>query len=93
MTKLMESIHVIQVGCEIFQELHLEKECPLKVEVKELRRSTMESLEDPFQTIVEMNKEIEKVKNGLTSFELEARVCIQGELLDDLENVFRKKNI
>ncbi|GKC72505.1 hypothetical protein Tco_1118388 [Tanacetum coccineum] len=29
--------------------------------------------------------------NGSTSSELEARVCIQGELLDDLENVFRKK--
>ncbi|GKB46695.1 hypothetical protein Tco_0897448, partial [Tanacetum coccineum] len=29
--------------------------------------------------------------NGSTSSELEARVCNQGELLDDLENVFRKK--
>ncbi|GJR41533.1 putative reverse transcriptase domain-containing protein [Tanacetum coccineum] len=31
--------------------------------------------------------------NGSISSELEARVSIQGELLDDLENVFRKKRL
>ncbi|GKD33153.1 hypothetical protein Tco_1248662 [Tanacetum coccineum] len=33
------------------------------------------------------------LNNGLTSSELEARVCIQGERLDVLENFFRKKRL
>nr|GEV88675.1 hypothetical protein [Tanacetum cinerariifolium] len=58
--KLKENAHAIQVGCGIYGGIHFDKECPLIKEVKELRRSSMVSLEDLFQTMVEMELEFEK---------------------------------
>ncbi|GJW66115.1 hypothetical protein Tco_0117999 [Tanacetum coccineum] len=34
MKKLKENVHVIQVGCQIYEGAHLEKDCPLNEEVK-----------------------------------------------------------
>nr|GEV81889.1 hypothetical protein [Tanacetum cinerariifolium] len=34
MRKLKESIHAVQVGCKIYEEVHLTQECPLKEEGK-----------------------------------------------------------
>nr|GEV21095.1 zf-CCHC domain-containing protein/DUF4219 domain-containing protein/UBN2 domain-containing protein [Tanacetum cinerariifolium] len=36
MKKLKENVHAIQVGCQIYKGPHLDKECPLNEEVKEL---------------------------------------------------------
>ncbi|GJT81261.1 putative reverse transcriptase domain-containing protein [Tanacetum coccineum] len=37
MNKLKESVHVIQVGCQICEGPHLDKDCPLNEEVKQVR--------------------------------------------------------
>ncbi|GKD23244.1 hypothetical protein Tco_1224947, partial [Tanacetum coccineum] len=34
MKKLKENVHAIQVGCKIYKGPHLDKECPLNEEVK-----------------------------------------------------------
>ncbi|GKC14722.1 hypothetical protein Tco_1011504, partial [Tanacetum coccineum] len=36
MKKLKENVHVIQVGCETFRGSHLDKECPLREDVKSI---------------------------------------------------------
>nr|GEY13061.1 putative reverse transcriptase domain-containing protein [Tanacetum cinerariifolium] len=36
MKKLKENVHAIQVGCQIYEGPHLDKECPLNEEVKQL---------------------------------------------------------
>ncbi|GJZ07504.1 hypothetical protein Tco_0541297 [Tanacetum coccineum] len=36
MKKLKENVHAIQVGCQIYKGPHLDKECPLNKEVKQL---------------------------------------------------------
>ncbi|GKF98236.1 hypothetical protein Tco_0297019, partial [Tanacetum coccineum] len=36
MKKLKENVHVIQVGCETFRGSHLDKECPLRKDVKSI---------------------------------------------------------
>ncbi|GJR71077.1 hypothetical protein Tco_0083442 [Tanacetum coccineum] len=36
--KLKESIHAIQVGCQICEEPHLDKDCPLNEEVKQVKK-------------------------------------------------------
>ncbi|GKE86554.1 hypothetical protein Tco_1560296 [Tanacetum coccineum] len=36
MKKLKESVHAIQVGCQIFEGPHLDKNCPLNEEVKQI---------------------------------------------------------
>ncbi|GKE46189.1 hypothetical protein Tco_1477447 [Tanacetum coccineum] len=36
MKKLMESVHAIQVGCQIYEGPHLDKDCPLNEEVKQV---------------------------------------------------------
>ncbi|GKF46748.1 hypothetical protein Tco_0136550 [Tanacetum coccineum] len=36
MIKLKENVHAIQVGCQIYEGPHLDKECPLNEEVKQL---------------------------------------------------------
>ncbi|GJU32121.1 hypothetical protein Tco_1175710 [Tanacetum coccineum] len=37
MKKLKESVHAIQVGCQICEGLHLDKDCPLNEEVKQVK--------------------------------------------------------
>ncbi|GKD12673.1 hypothetical protein Tco_1197080 [Tanacetum coccineum] len=37
MKKLMESVHAIQVGCQICEGPHLDKDCPLNEEVKQVK--------------------------------------------------------
>ncbi|GJX20741.1 hypothetical protein Tco_0223418 [Tanacetum coccineum] len=37
MKKLKESVHAIQVGCQICEEPHLDKDCPLNEEVKQVK--------------------------------------------------------
>ncbi|GJY03030.1 hypothetical protein Tco_0361182, partial [Tanacetum coccineum] len=34
MKKLKENVHVIQVGCQICEGAHLDKDCPLNEEIK-----------------------------------------------------------
>ncbi|GJY25855.1 retrovirus-related pol polyprotein from transposon TNT 1-94 [Tanacetum coccineum] len=36
MKKLKESVHAIQVGCQIYEGTHLDKDCPLNEEVKQV---------------------------------------------------------
>ncbi|GKD59188.1 hypothetical protein Tco_1296697 [Tanacetum coccineum] len=36
MKKLKENVHAIQVGCKIYEGPHLDKECPLNEEVKQV---------------------------------------------------------
>ncbi|GJT66908.1 zinc knuckle CX2CX4HX4C containing protein [Tanacetum coccineum] len=36
MKKLKENVHAIQVGCQIYEGPHLDKECPLNEEVKQV---------------------------------------------------------
>nr|GEX21055.1 hypothetical protein [Tanacetum cinerariifolium] len=36
MKKMKENVHAIQVGCQIYEGPHLDKECPLNEEVKQL---------------------------------------------------------
>ncbi|GKD33202.1 hypothetical protein Tco_1248711, partial [Tanacetum coccineum] len=36
MKKLKENVHTIQVGCQIYEGPHLDKECPLNKEVKQV---------------------------------------------------------
>ncbi|GKB25117.1 zinc knuckle CX2CX4HX4C containing protein [Tanacetum coccineum] len=37
MKKLRESVHAIQVGCQIYKGPHLDKDCPLNEEVKQVK--------------------------------------------------------
>ncbi|GJZ78228.1 hypothetical protein Tco_0642900 [Tanacetum coccineum] len=39
MKKLKENVHVIQVGCQICKGPHLDKECPLNEEVKQVEEA------------------------------------------------------
>ncbi|GJZ57842.1 hypothetical protein Tco_0613336 [Tanacetum coccineum] len=38
MKKLKESVHAIQVGCQIYEGPHLDKDCPLSEEVKQVEK-------------------------------------------------------
>ncbi|GJY24086.1 hypothetical protein Tco_0397744 [Tanacetum coccineum] len=40
MKKLKESVHAIQVGCQICEGPHLDKDCPLNEEVKQVKEET-----------------------------------------------------
>ncbi|GKD22079.1 putative reverse transcriptase domain-containing protein [Tanacetum coccineum] len=44
MKKLKENVHAIQVGCQNFRGAHLDKDCPLKEEVKASRRLNLANL-------------------------------------------------
>ncbi|GKA15876.1 hypothetical protein Tco_0695623, partial [Tanacetum coccineum] len=37
MKKLKENVHAIQVGCEIYEGAHIDKDCPLNEEVKKVK--------------------------------------------------------
>ncbi|GJX92012.1 hypothetical protein Tco_0345338 [Tanacetum coccineum] len=39
MKKLKENVHAIQVGCQNFRGAHLDKDCPLKEEVKSMKEA------------------------------------------------------
>nr|GEY47081.1 zinc knuckle CX2CX4HX4C [Tanacetum cinerariifolium] len=39
MKKLKENVHAIQVGCQIYEGPHLDKECPLNEEVKQVEEA------------------------------------------------------
>ncbi|GKD08603.1 hypothetical protein Tco_1188288 [Tanacetum coccineum] len=39
MKKLKENVHAIQVGCQICEGPHLNKECPLKEEFKQVEEA------------------------------------------------------
>ncbi|GKD84529.1 reverse transcriptase domain-containing protein [Tanacetum coccineum] len=43
MKKLKENVHAIQVGCQIFKGPHLNKDCPLNEEVKQVEEHQEES--------------------------------------------------
>ncbi|GJV23053.1 hypothetical protein Tco_1375748 [Tanacetum coccineum] len=60
MKKLKESVHAIQVGCQICEGPHLDKDCPLAKEVKQIEKvrygefcllmGTMEEKESPWRS-------------------------------------------
>ncbi|GJW65314.1 hypothetical protein Tco_0117198 [Tanacetum coccineum] len=41
MKKLKESVHAIQVGCQIYEGPHLDKDCPLNEEVKQVEEEAI----------------------------------------------------
>ncbi|GKB95471.1 hypothetical protein Tco_0981608, partial [Tanacetum coccineum] len=49
--KLKEDVHAIQVGCQTCGGAHLNKECPLNEEVKNIKEVKYEEFDRPFQTI------------------------------------------
>ena len=51
MKKLKESVHAIQVGCDICEGAHLAKDCPLSKNDKRSRKSNM-GMEDLFRVMV-----------------------------------------
>ncbi|GKC28138.1 hypothetical protein Tco_1035432 [Tanacetum coccineum] len=67
MKKLKESVHAIQVGCQICEGPHLNKDCPLNEEVKQIEeRQRLEELlvkhqEEPTQRSTEMEGWIKKL--------------------------------
>nr|GEW50721.1 putative reverse transcriptase domain-containing protein [Tanacetum cinerariifolium] len=69
MKKLKEKMHAIQVSCEICEVSHLHKDCPPKKKLRELRKSSMVSLEDPFQTMVEMELDNDAQSDEISSKE------------------------
>ncbi|GJU70856.1 hypothetical protein Tco_1262261 [Tanacetum coccineum] len=46
MKKLKESVHAIQVGCQICEGPHLDKDCPSTRKLNKLKRSDMENLDE-----------------------------------------------
>ncbi|GJS81205.1 hypothetical protein Tco_0747746, partial [Tanacetum coccineum] len=46
MKKLKESVHAIQVGCQIYKGPHLDKDCPLNEEVKQVKEVRISFLSD-----------------------------------------------
>ena len=56
MKKLKESVHAIQVGCDICEGVHLAKDCPLTEEEKKVKKSSME-MEDLFRETTAMGIE------------------------------------
>ncbi|GJW00730.1 hypothetical protein Tco_1555981 [Tanacetum coccineum] len=48
MKKLKENVHAIQVGCQLYGGVHLDKECPLNKEVKSTEEVNYEESGKPF---------------------------------------------
>ncbi|GJY55294.1 reverse transcriptase domain-containing protein [Tanacetum coccineum] len=46
MKKLKESVHAIQVGCQICEGPHLDKDCPLNEEVKQVEEGWIKKLQE-----------------------------------------------
>ncbi|GJW48840.1 reverse transcriptase domain-containing protein [Tanacetum coccineum] len=53
MKKLKENVYAIQVGCQNCRGAHLDKDCPLKEEVKASRRLNMASSDDLYLSVME----------------------------------------
>ncbi|GKB12416.1 hypothetical protein Tco_0846339 [Tanacetum coccineum] len=51
MKKLKENVHAIQVGCQIFEVPHLDKECPLNEEVKQVEEVNYGEFGRPAPTV------------------------------------------
>ncbi|GKC87420.1 hypothetical protein Tco_1148069 [Tanacetum coccineum] len=69
MKKLKESVHAIQVGCQICKGPHLDKDCPLNEEVKQveeakLRRNMAKHQEEPARRSTEMEVWIKKLQEN-----------------------------
>ncbi|GKB24441.1 reverse transcriptase domain-containing protein [Tanacetum coccineum] len=70
MKKLKKSVHAIQVGCQICEGPHLDKDCPLNEEVKQveeeakLRRTIAKHQEESIRRSTEMEVWIKKLQKN-----------------------------
>ncbi|GJT82644.1 phospholipase-like protein [Tanacetum coccineum] len=72
MKKLKDSVHANQVGCQICEGPHLDKDCPLNEEVNKLKRSDMENLD-------EQREAYDKVFNHLDMLHAPLEVTVDRE--------------
>ncbi|GJX41840.1 hypothetical protein Tco_0256830 [Tanacetum coccineum] len=55
MKKLKENVHAIQVGCQNCGGAHLDKDYPLKEEVKSIEEAKYDELEDLHLSVMELS--------------------------------------
>ncbi|GJV76163.1 hypothetical protein Tco_1507747 [Tanacetum coccineum] len=65
MKKLKENVHAIQVGCQICEGTHLDKDCLFYEEIKSMKKLNIESLADPSQSKTEMT--VDLIKEDMTT--------------------------